>query len=242
MKKYVVTASLLAGLSMVSGAAFAQTSGSVGINATKVDTDFGDADAYGVDGEVIMPTGGGWSGIIEGAFTDSDDSDSTVAARGHLITDGQNNAWGGFVGVADSDGSTVFTIGGEYAQFFDTTTLAFNVNYATDDDSNVDAYGINGAYRIFASDNLRFDLGASLGRAEWGGLDADVNTLGVGVEYRFDNSPFSVGAAYSRLDGDIAEADVFGLSFRWNFGDTTLKAADRAGKTFTGLGSALQGL
>ena len=42
MKKYVVTASLLAGLSMVSGAAFAQT-GSVGANFTKVDTDFGDA-------------------------------------------------------------------------------------------------------------------------------------------------------------------------------------------------------
>jgi hypothetical protein len=226
---------------MVSGAAFAQTSGSVGVNATRIDTDFGDADAYGVDGEVIFPTGGNWSAIIEGAFADSDDSDSVVSATGHLITHGQNNAWGGFLGIADSDGSTAFVVGGEYAHFFDQSTLAFNVNYGTDDDSNVDAYGINGAYRIFASDNLRFDIGASLGRAESGGLDADSNSIGVGVEYRFDNSPFSVGAAYTRVDGDIAEADVFGLSFRWNFGDTTLKAADRAGSTFTGLGSALQG-
>ena len=242
MKKYVVTASLLAGLSMVSGAAFAQTSGSAGLNLTRIDTDFGDADAYGVDGEVIIPTGGEWSTILQGSFADSDDTDGVVAGTAHLINRGQNNAWGGFVGLADTDGSTVFTIGGEYAHFFDTTTLAFNVNYATDDDSNVDAYGINGAYRIFSSDNLRFDIGASLGRAESGGLDADVNSLGVGVEYRFDNSPFSVGAAYSRLDGDIAEANVFGVYFRWNFGDTTLKAADRAGKTFTGLGSALQGL
>ena len=241
MKKYVVTASLLAGLSMISGAAFAQTSGSAGLNVTRIDTDFGDADAYGVDGEVIIPTGGEWSTILQGSFSDSDDSDSVVAGTAHLITRGQNNAWGGFVGLADSDGSTVFTIGGEYAHFFDASTLAFNVNYATDDDSNVDAYGVNGAYRIFASDNLRFDLGASSARAEAGGNDADIYTLGAGVEYRFDNSPFSIGAAYTRADGDFAEADIFGITARWNFGDETLKQADRKGSTFTGLGNALQG-
>ncbi len=239
MKKYVVTASLMAGLSMVSGAAFAQT-GSVGVNAVRVDTDLGDADAYGVDGEVIFAAGGGWSTILEGSFTDVDGGDSATAVQGHLVNLSGNSAWGGFVGVADTDGSTVFSIGGEYAHFFDTSTLAFNVNYGNDDDANVDAYGVSGAYRIFGSDNLRFDIGASLGRAESGGLDADISSVGVGVEYRFDNSPFSVGAAYSRVDGDIAEANVFGLTARWNFGDQTLKAADRAGKTFTGLGTALQ--
>lgn len=240
MKKYVVTAaSILAGLSMVSGAAYAQT-GSVGVNAVRVDTDFGDADAYGVDGEVIFAAGGGWSTILEGSFTDVDGGDSATAVQGHLVNLSGNSAWGGFVGVTDTDGSTVFAIGGEYAQFFDASTLAFNVNYGNDDDANVDAYGISGAYRIFGSDNLRFDIGASLGRAESGGLDADITSVGVGVEYRFDNSPFSVGAAYSRVDGDIAEANVFGLTARWNFGDQTLKAADRAGKTFTGLGTALQ--
>jgi hypothetical protein len=241
MKKYVVTASLLAGLSMVSGAAFAQTSGSVGVNLTKIDTDFGDADAYGVDGEVIIPMGGEWSAIIEGAYIDADGGGDAVTATGHMINRSGNTAWGGFVGVADNDSSTAFLIGGEYAVFFDTTTLALNVNYGTDDDSDVDAYGVNGAYRIFASDNLRFDIGASLGRAESGGVDADAWSLGAGVEYRFDNSPFSIGAAYSRLDSDFAEADVFGLTFRYNFGDTSLKQADRAGATFTGLGSALQG-
>ena len=240
MKKYVVTASLLAGLSMVSGgAAFAQ-SGSAGVNVLRVDTDFGDADAYGVDGDVVFETGGGWSTILEGSYVDSDDADGTVAVQGHLINASATNAWGGFVGVADTDGSTVFSIGGEYAQFFETSTLAFNVNYGNDNDNDVDAYGIAGAYRIFAGDNLRFDIGASLGRAESGGLDADVNSIGVGVEYRFDGSPFSVGAAYSRVDGDIVEADVFGLTARFNFGDTSLKAADRKGKTFTGLGTALQ--
>ncbi len=240
MKKYVVTASLMAGLSMVSGAAFAQT-GSVGANYTRVDTDFGDADAYGVDGEVIFSTGGTWSAIIDGSYLDSDDADGTLSANGHLITSGSNNAWGGFVGVSDNDSSTVWTIGGEYAQFFDASTLAFNVSYGNDDDNNVDAYGISGAYRIFASDNLRFDLGASFARAEAGGVDGDINSFGLGVEYRFDNSPFSIGAAYSRLGGDIPDADVVGVTLRWNFGDATLKEADRQGKTFTSLGNALTG-
>lgn len=240
MKKHVVTAaSILAGLSMISGTAVAQT-GSVGANFVKVDTDFGDGDAYGVDGEVIFDVGAGWAGIVEGSFTDSDDADSTVGARGHMINRGATNAWGGFVGVSDSDGSNPLSVGAEYAQFFDASTLALNLVYTTDDDNDVDVTAINGAYRIFAGDNLRFDIGASLGRAESGGLDADVNAIGVGVEYRFEASPFSVGASYSRLDGDLVEANVIGVTARWNFGDTTLKAADRAGKTFTGLGAALQ--
>jgi hypothetical protein len=242
MKKHVVTAaSVLAGLSMISGTAFAQT-GSVGANFVKVDTDFGDGEAYGVDGEVIFDVGGGWAGMIEGAFSDSDDSDSVVGAKGHMINRGATNAWGGFIGLSDTDGSNPISVGAEYAQFFDTSTLALNLAYTTDDDNDVDLTAVNGAYRIFAGDNLRFDIGASLGRAESGGFDADVSALGVGVEYRFDASPFSIGASYTRLDGDIAEADVFGITARWNFGDSTLKAADRAGKTFTGLGAALQGL
>ena len=240
MKKYVVTASLMAGLSMVSGAAFAQT-GSVGANYTRVDTDFGDGDAYGVDGEVIFATGGSWSAIVEGSYMDSDDADGTLSAEGHLINSSGNSAWGGFVGMSDNDSSTTYSLGGEYAQFFDTSTLAFNLSYGKDDDNDVDAYGISAAYRIFASDNLRFDLGASFARAESGGVDGDGNSIGVGVEYRFDNSPFSIGAAYSRLGGDLPDADVVGVTLRYNFGDATLKEADRKGKTFTSLGDALSG-
>jgi len=240
MKKHVVTAaSVLAGLSMMSGTAFAQT-GSVGANFARVETDLGDGEAYGIDGESIYETGGGWSAIVSADLTDSDGGDAVVSLEGHLINRGSNNAWGGFVGLADGDGSTVVSVGAEYAQFFDTSTLAFNANWGTDDDNNVDAYGVNGAYRIFASDNLRFDIGGSLGRAETAGFEFDVNTLGVGVEYRFDASPFSVGAAYTRVDSDLGEADVIGVTARWNFGDTTLKAADRSGATFTDLGSALQ--
>ena len=226
---------------MVSGAAFAQTSGSAGVNLSKVDTDFGDLDSYGVDGEIIIPTGGAWSTILGATIADSDDTDTSLEGTAHLINNGANNAWGGFVGLGNTDDSTTWVIGGEYAQFFDASTLAFNVTYGNNDDADVDGFGVNGAYRIFASDNLRFDIGAGFARAESNGFDADVWTLGAGVEYRFAASPFSIGAGYTRADSDFGDADIFGISFRYNFGNETLKQADRAGKTFTGLGTATQG-
>jgi hypothetical protein len=56
MKTIAVTATVLAGLSMVSGTAFAQT-GSVGVNYARAESDTGDFDSYGIDGEAIFDTG-----------------------------------------------------------------------------------------------------------------------------------------------------------------------------------------
>lgn len=241
MKTIAVTATVLAGLSMVSGAAFAQT-GSFGANYARVEADTTEADAYGIDGEVIFDTGAPWAVIVEGDFTETDDTNGVGALEGHLINRGANSAWGVFVGAADTEGSTVLSTGFEYAQFFEASTLAFNLNFASDNDVDVEGYGANAKYSIFSGDNLRFDIGAGIGSVDASGSESDFVALGVGFEYRFDGTPYSVGAGYTRVDGDGAgsEADIFGLTLRWNFGDATLKAADRSGKTFTGLGSALQ--
>lgn len=239
MKNKAVTASLLAGLSLVSGAAFAQT-GSVGAAYARVDADSGDTDVYGIEGEFIFDAGGGWAVIVEGDYTATDDNDGQATVETHVIQRSASNAWGVFLGVGDRDDGLGILAGFEYAQFFDMATLAFNLNHSTDKEVDVDTYGANGAYRIFIDDNLRFDVGAGVGRVETAFVEDDFYSLGVGVEYRFAGSPYSVGAAYTRIDSDVSEADVFGVTLRWNFGDTTLKAADRSGKTFTGLGSALQ--
>jgi hypothetical protein len=239
MKTIAVAATVLAGFSMVSGAAFAQT-GSVGVNYTRADSDFGDADAYGIDGEAIFDTGAPWAVMVEGDFTETDDTDAVGALKGHLLNRGANSTWGVFVGAADTEGSTVLSTGFEYAQFFEAATLAFNLNFASDNDVDVEGYGANGAYRIFSGDNLRYDIAAGIGSVDALGNDSEFYSLGVGFEYRFDGTPYSVGAGYTRVDGDGADANIFGVTLRWNFGDTTLKAADRSGKTFTGLGSALQ--
>ena len=68
---------------------------------------------------------------------------------------------------------------------------------ATVDDLDVDLMGLNGEFRMFANDNLRFDLGAGFAQADAGGVDADVMSFGAGVEYRFAGSPFSLGASYT---------------------------------------------
>jgi hypothetical protein len=240
MKNIAVTATVLAGLSMVSGTAFAQT-GSFGATYARSESDAGDFDTYGIDGEAIFDTGAPWAVIVTGDFTETDDTDGVGALEGHLINRGANSSWGVFVGAADTEGSTVLSTGFEYAQYFESSTLAFNLNFASDNDVDVEGYGANGKYSVFTNDNLRFDVAAGVGRVDALGNESDFVAIGVGFEYRFDGSPYSVGAGYTRVDGDAnaSEADVFGVTLRWNFGDTTLKAADRSGKAFTGLGSAL---
>jgi hypothetical protein len=56
MKTRAVTATVLAGPSLVSGNAFAQT-GSVGATYARTESDF---DSYGIDGEAIFDTGAPW--------------------------------------------------------------------------------------------------------------------------------------------------------------------------------------
>ena len=60
MKKYVVTASLLAGFSMISGTAFAQT-GTIGAGWSHLDADgAGETDSYDLNGSVasVLRRGG----------------------------------------------------------------------------------------------------------------------------------------------------------------------------------------
>ncbi len=244
MKRYLASASLIAGLSMLSAPAFAQATGNVGVNYTRADFGSGDTDAYGVSGQAAIPTSGNMAILLDGNYSHNDDADTDVLlADAHLIVRDAGSAWGGFVGVANIDAggsSTAYGIGGEWAGFFDTSTLALSVAYGTDDDTNVDAWGVNGVYRIFANDNLRFDLGAGWARVDAGGGDNDATQLGAGVEYRFDNSPISLGAAYNHVDaGSGSDADIFGLSLKFDFGTGSLKARDRSGNTFGGFGDVL---
>lgn len=238
MKKYVVTASLLAGLSMLSGAAYAQ-SGHVGVSYSRADFGGAEADGYGIDGAVTIQTGNSWNVLLDGSFSDSNDTDvQSLAGTVHFITRSDTSAWGGYVGLTDTDDTNAYVVGGEYARFMGNSTLALGLGYGSVDDVDVDLYGVNGEYRIFANDNLRFDFGAGLARAEAGGADADVLSLGAGVEYRFANSPFSLGASYTYVDIDDfgIDGNVIGITARWNFGDSSLKERDRSGNTFGPLG------
>jgi len=239
VKKYVVTASLLAGLSMVSGAAFAQTSGTIGATVAHVDPDNGDnSQSYGINGAAAMSLGGNLAVLVEGAYDTNDDADiDTLSGSAHLISRDASQAFGGFVGLANVDGggadADVWSVGGEYAKFFDASTLAFTAAYASADDTDVDAYGLHGEYRVFFDDNTRFDIGLGWANIDTAFGDGDGFQFSTGVEYRFADSPISLGGNFSYYD--VADADavmVVGATLRFDFGNASLKARDRTGNTF----------
>ncbi len=243
MKKFVVTSlAAAAGLSMISGAAFAQT-GHVGLNYARADFGGGDSDAVGIDGGVTLKTGGGWDVLLDASYADSDGGDS-LDGTAHLVTRNANNAWGGWVGLVSGDGSDAFGVGGEWAAFMGNNTLALGLGYGNVDDVDVDIFAGSAEYRIFTTDNMRWDLGATIGRADATGGDATVYGFGGGLEYRFDNSPFSIGGnvTYVNVDDTNVDGTVIGITGRWNFGDSSLKQRDREGNTFGrlgGIGSAV---
>ena len=56
----------------------------------------------------------------------------------------------------------------------------------------------------------------------------DAWTYGVGAEYEIENSPFSVGASYTRADIESVDVDTWSVGLRYSFGGG-LQARDRAG-------------
>jgi hypothetical protein len=240
MKKHVVTASLLAGFSMISGTAFAQT-GTVGAGVSHVDTDFGNADSYNVNGGAAFQMGGNLAVLVDAGYSSSDDTNTDVlTGTGHLISRDANGAFGGFVGLGNVDagggGVDLWTAGGEYAAFYDNSTFVATVAYANADDVNVDIWGLSGEYRMFMGNNLRFDLGAGYARID-SGANADAFQVGAGVEYRFEGTPFSLGGniAYVDLDGG-GDATIVGATLKFDFGNDSLKSRDRTGNTFGSFG------
>lgn len=247
MKKVAVLATLAAGLGAFAAPAIAQT-GTVGINYAQADAGGGDTDAWGINGGVAIPTGGNLVVLLDGGYSTNEDADvDAFTGTAHLISRNETSAIGGYVGFTsvESGGGDAegLGIGGEYARFFETGTLAVSAGYATDDDNDVDVYGLSGEYRIFASDNLRFDIGASWANVDNGFGDDDGTAIGVGVEYRFGGAPVSIGANYQTVDAGGGDVDVIGATLRFDFGHSSLKDRDRNGNTFGafgGLGAFLQ--
>ena len=138
-----------------------------------------------------------------------------LSGAAHLVSRDSNGAWGGFAGLANVDAGAgdknIWTVGGEYAAFFDTSTFVATLAYANADDVNVDIWGVSGEYRMFLNDDLRVDVGGG-----YANIDA-------GVEYRFAGSPISIGvnASYIDLDGG-GDATVIGATLRFDFSKGSL--------------------
>lgn len=232
MKKYFLGAAALVAMA-APAVAHADPTGYVGLDYANTHVDgAGSSDGWGAEGAVAFDGGSGVAFELDGAVFDSDSSDTVWGGTGHLFVRDSQYLFGGFVGASTANSDTVWNAGLEANSYFAPNwTLAGAVQYADDNDIDVNGWGVNAALRYFAMDNFRVQ-----GTAGWASIDAPLGSdnawsLGAGAEYQFTTTPISVGLDYAHTETDNTNisADSFKVSLRYNFGSGSLLDRDRHG-------------
>lgn len=224
----------VAAATLFAAPAFAQNVGSVGITYgnTSVNDIDGDVDAVKLDGVVAMPAFGDWTVTVAGGlnYVDTDFGDSTnLEGAVHLTTLATPDLRvGGFVAAQDLGAETALTVGAEVQKYLANATLTGLVSYTSADDLDLDVWTIGADAGYYVMPNLRLNAGVSYNSVEQLGNSADAWTYGVGAEYEFANTPYSVNAAYTRADIESLDVDTWTIGMRYSFGGG-LQARDRAG-------------
>lgn len=228
MRNWIIGAAAFLAVA-VPGVAAAQ-SGYVGAVYGNADNGFVDEDFYGAEGAVAFAGSGSIVFELDAAVVDSDESDTGYALLGHVYSRNDSHLFGGFLGVSGSDDNEAYTAGLEAAKYFDNWTLAGAVAYTTNDDADVDTYGLNVEARAFINDNFRLNANVGWATADGGaGDDDDAVGFGVGGEYQLATVPVSFTAGYNTVDFDAGDVDTWTIGVRYNFGGQTLRDRDRNG-------------
>ncbi|MCV0416128.1 MAG: hypothetical protein DI552_10750 [Brevundimonas sp.] len=225
--------------------------GSVGLTysnpSVEIAGDDFDADVWTVDGTVAIPANN-WTVTFNGAIDYAKaygEDDTTGAAAAHLTTLVAGDVRvGGFVaGNGIGSGDTVYTVGAEAQKYLAGSTLTGVVAYTSADDLDADIWTVGGDAAFYVMPNLRLNAGVSYNNVDAQLGDVDAWTYGVGGEYEFTGTPFSVAAGYTRADIDSIDVDTWSLGLRYSFGGG-LQARDRAGAglNVSSIASVLGGL
>ena len=206
-----------------------------------------DADVWTVDGTVAIPANN-WTVTCNGAIDYAKafgEDDTTGAAAAHLTTMVAGDVRvGGFVaGNGIGSGDTVYTVGAEAQKYLAGSTLTGLVAYTSADDLDADIWTVGGDAAFYVTPNLRLNAGVSYNNVDANLGDVDAWTYGVGGEYEFTGTPFSVAAGYTRADIESIDVDTWSLGVRYSFGGG-LQARDRAGAglNVSSIASVLGGL
>ena len=94
---------------------------------------------------------------------------------------------------------------------------------------------MNGALRYFVTDNLSLEANADYldTTIDPVVLSANGSYFGLGAAFQFDSHPISIFASYRHtdiVDTTSTDTNTWGIGLRWNFGEGTLMARDRAGE------------
>mgnify|MGYP000864623661 FL=1 len=255
MRLLKTIAAAVAVMAIAAGPAIAETvtSGHIDASYGNVNTDGPDVDIWGVGGKIAAPVGDTLGVQVDAAWYNADDdySDTNVlTGTVHLFDRNENRLLGGAVGVirSDDDFDDTTTWGAALESDFyigDNTTLGARAEWLTNDDANIDFWGVDAHARYFVTDNFRVE-----GNVGWGTIDDNggdnVDVWGVGgeAEYRLDSVPLSVfgGVSWINVDdnfGDSSDVTVAQIGVRWAFGEDSLKARDRTGASLKPLDNLL---
>jgi len=234
----------------ISAPAFAQdTVGSVGLGAahTEIDAFGGEADgnAYAIDGNIAIKTSDVWTVTLQGNVSknDGDLGDNGAYALGGALTyAGSDWRVGPTVSYADVDGGELrtWTAGVVAQKYLGDVTLSGVANFGNIDEVDADFWTVGGEVRYFVNDNFRIQGAANYASLDAGGSDVNGWVVGVGGEYQFANTPWSITGGYSHatIDDVDLDADTFSIGFRYSFGGD-LKARDRSGADLGAGGNAV---
>jgi len=220
------------------GVAHADTAAVVGLSYSNADFGSGDLNTYGLDAGFNHEMMNGWDLQVDGQMGRVDVNgccNSAGYGAVHLGMRTDTHELGAFVGLTDTFGVSGLGVGIEGEMFLGNFNLGASAAYADYDDANFNTSSIevNGAYFFtpnFAVTGLVAENNIDGGM---GGSD-DFLTVGVGGEYRFDNSPASFNLGYRNADFDGGDADVWSVGFKWDLGSDSIQDRTRHGVSFDG--------
>lgn len=242
MKLRMFATAAVVAAAAVAAPAFAQTVGSVGVSAAHTEVEDFDGQTYAIDGNVALKASENWTVTLNGsaATFDGDLGDDSAFSGGVAATyAGSDWRVGPFIQGSDAGDTTLWAGGVVGQKYLDNVTLSGAVTYGQIDDVDADIWAINGDVRYFINDNFRINGGLGFAKIDANVADADMWTAGVGAEYQFASSPWSVFGGYDHVevsDLDVS-ADTFKIGARYSFGGD-LKARDRAGADLPNVTSA----
>lgn len=245
MKLRMFATAAVVAAAAVAAPAFAQTVGSVGVSAAQTEVEDFDGQTYAIDGNVAFKANENWTVTINGALSTNDgDLGDDTAFTGGVAATYAGSDWrvGPYIQGSDAGDATLWNGGVVAQKYLENVTLSGAVSYGQIDDVDADLWAINGDVRYFVSDNFRLNAGLGFAKIDTDFGDADLWTAGVGAEYQFASTPWSIFGGYDHVelsDVDVS-ADTFKIGARYSFGGD-LKARDRAGADLPNIASAFTG-
>jgi hypothetical protein len=216
--------------------AHADTAGIVDLAYRNIDSS-GSIDGVRFGGQVVAPLSGGWSAQFDARMLriSASGSDETLSyGTAHATYTSGEWKLGGFVSAESVFGEGVYGIGADGQYNFSNASITGQVGYDSADNGGGDGWTVGGDGRYFFTDDLLVNVHYShlFTNGAFGFSTSDVDTYGIGGEYKFQSSPVSVFADYQVASPDNSSSTdlkTFTIGVRYAFGDGTLLQRQKTG-------------